>query len=238
MITPDELSLQDQIAELKAQNQLLEAKIGELEKITQEKDIQLASISEKEAFNFALFQYAPILIVVVDKDGRVIKSNKAKQNSGQRLPSIGDRMYVDYAAHHQDNMRQILLDCIKDGTPKVFPEMKYGKQYLSVAISPFPHGAIIATQDITTQKQTEHDRIQLIEELRRALDEVETLRGLLPICSSCKRIRNDQGYWDHIEIYISKRTMADFTHTLCPVCMKSFYPEYWEEHLKGKQEEQ
>jgi hypothetical protein len=62
-------------------------------------------------------------------------------------------------------------------------------------------------------------------ELQGALENVRTLTGLLPICMFCKRIRNDQGYWDRIEAYISKRTDARFSHGLCPECLDENYPE-------------
>ncbi len=61
--------------------------------------------------------------------------------------------------------------------------------------------------------------------LERALDEIETLHGLLPICSYCKKIRDDNGYWSQVEDYISKRSDLDFSHSICPDCMKKHYGE-------------
>ncbi|HPR39268.1 MAG TPA: transporter substrate-binding domain-containing protein [Spirochaetota bacterium] len=63
-------------------------------------------------------------------------------------------------------------------------------------------------------------------ELANALANVKTLTGLLPICSNCKKIRNDGGYWEQIELYISEHTNADFSHGLCPDCAEKLYPEY------------
>ena len=65
-----------------------------------------------------------------------------------------------------------------------------------------------------------------IEELREALDHIKTLQGILPICSFCKKIRGDQGYWTQVESYISKHTDARFTHCICPECLKQHYPEF------------
>ena len=62
-------------------------------------------------------------------------------------------------------------------------------------------------------------------ELRQALHEVKTLSGLLPICSSCKKIRDDTGYWQSVEHYIALHTGADFTHGICPECTDTLYPE-------------
>jgi AmiR/NasT family two-component response regulator len=64
-------------------------------------------------------------------------------------------------------------------------------------------------------------------ELQTALDQVKTLRGMLPICSSCKKIRDDQGYWTEVEIYILEHSEADFTHGLCPDCARKLYPSYY-----------
>ncbi len=66
---------------------------------------------------------------------------------------------------------------------------------------------------------------KLVAELRESLDSVKTLSGLLPICMHCKNVRNDKGYWEQIERYVSSRTDALFSHALCPDCAKKHYPE-------------
>lgn len=66
-------------------------------------------------------------------------------------------------------------------------------------------------------------------EMKEAMDKVKVLRGLLPICSSCKKIRDDKGYWNHLEQYISKHSEADFTHGLCPACARRLYPNFMDE---------
>ena len=79
--------------------------------------------------------------------------------------------------------------------------------------------------DITDRKRLEQDRERLIEQLQKALTEVRTLSGLLPICSSCKRIRDDQGYWQQIEGYLHDHSNLDFTHGICPECARRLYPD-------------
>jgi hypothetical protein len=78
--------------------------------------------------------------------------------------------------------------------------------------------------EIAERTQAQQDRERLIAELQDTISTVRTLSGLLPICSSCKKIRDDQGYWNQIERYISKHSMAEFTHGLCPECAKRLYP--------------
>ncbi|MBN2307676.1 MAG: GAF domain-containing protein [Candidatus Hydrogenedentes bacterium] len=75
--------------------------------------------------------------------------------------------------------------------------------------------------------QVQEERERLIEELQDALANVKTLRGLLPICASCKKIRDDSGYWNQIEVYLKDHSDADFSHGLCPECLKALYPDYY-----------
>src|SRR5208282_1032811 len=77
------------------------------------------------------------------------------------------------------------------------------------------------------QKYNE-EREKLILELQDALAKVKTLSGMLPICASCKKIRDDKGYWKQIEAYISEHSEALFTHGICPECGKKLYPEYYD----------
>ncbi len=83
--------------------------------------------------------------------------------------------------------------------------------------------------DITDRKNAAEQRERLISELQEALAQVKTLSGLLPICASCKNIRDDDGYWTRIEAYISKHSGAAFTHGLCPDCAKKLYPGVYRE---------
>ena len=62
-------------------------------------------------------------------------------------------------------------------------------------------------------------------ELERALEEIKTLRGILPLCSFCKKIRNDDGFWEQVDVYISTRTEAEISHGICPDCLRGQYPE-------------
>lgn len=78
-------------------------------------------------------------------------------------------------------------------------------------------------QEIEERKQVEEERERLIDELQNALDEVKTLSGFLPICASCKNIRDDKGYWSRIENYIEARSQAQFSHSICPDCSKKLY---------------
>lgn len=99
---------------------------------------------------------------------------------------------------------------------------------ISLNISPIKNsegkivGASGIARDITRQKRAETERQQLIKKLSDTLRQVKTLNGLLPICASCKRIRDDKGYWQQVETYISSHSNASFTHGICPECVQKY----------------
>lgn len=80
-------------------------------------------------------------------------------------------------------------------------------------------------RDISVRKQAQAERERLIVELKEAMGKVRMLNGLLPICASCKKIRNEHDHWEHLETYIRQRSAADFTHGLCPDCLAKLYPQ-------------
>jgi PAS domain S-box-containing protein len=84
-------------------------------------------------------------------------------------------------------------------------------------------------QEIAERRRAELEREELIEELQDALARIKTLKGLLPICASCKKIRTDKGFWQQIEEYIGDHSEAEFTHGLCPECARKLYPAYYPE---------
>ena len=80
--------------------------------------------------------------------------------------------------------------------------------------------------DVTARHLATVERDRLIKKLQQALAHVKTLSGLLPICSSCKKIRDDTGYWEQVESYIAHHSEAQFTHGLCPDCVPKYFPDY------------
>ena len=83
---------------------------------------------------------------------------------------------------------------------------------------------LIAVLIATIRRSLDHEK-KVTAELQHSLDHIKRLSGMLPICASCKKIRNDKGYWEQIEHYIAERSETEFTHGLCPECAKRLYPE-------------
>jgi hypothetical protein len=79
---------------------------------------------------------------------------------------------------------------------------------------------------VSKEMEAAEEREKLVSELQGALSKVKQLSGLLPICASCKKIRDDKGYWNQIEEYIRNHSEADFSHGLCPPCLERLYPDF------------
>ena len=111
----------------------------------------------------------------------------------------------------------------KDGSP-VWCTLS-GKTLDSKSPPELDLGIIWMVDDISAKKEAENEREQLVVELQEALNNVKTLSGLLPICSHCKKIRDDEGYWKSIELYIYEHSEAEFSHGICQECAKIHYPD-------------
>ena len=127
----------------------------------------------------------------------------------------------------------IYAEVVRSGTAQTFETFfaPLGKHF---AISAFSWGeGLFATAfvDITARIKAESDRETLIADLRAALDEVQELHGLLPICMHCKKIRDDGGYWSSVEDYVTSHSKVIFSHGLCPDCLRKEYPELADEIL-------
>ncbi|HHN63737.1 MAG TPA: response regulator [Nitrospirae bacterium] len=116
-----------------------------------------------------------------------------------------------------------------------------GREDQDVDVEAMRHGAsdYLVKGEITSQmiersirysikhKESEAEKDRLIEELKEAMNRIKTLSGLIPICASCKKIRDDRGYWQQVEAFIQEHTEAEFSHGICPDCAKRLYPAYY-----------
>lgn len=94
-------------------------------------------------------------------------------------------------------------------------------------LKPFRDQELHAGIEIALYKaKMEKERERLLKELQEAHEKVKILSGLIPICSHCKKIRNDRGYWEQLEVYIRNHSEAEFTHGLCPDCVKKYFGNY------------
>lgn len=128
----------------------------------------------------------------------------------------------------------------RSDVPVIYMTCLSDRKVFERAIATNPYGYIIKPYEINelrsaieiarVKHQAAVEQKALIAQLQKALDEVKTLSGLLPICASCKRIRNDDNQtWQPIEEYITDHSNADFTHGICPECARQLYPDFYKE---------
>jgi phosphoserine phosphatase RsbU/P len=89
--------------------------------------------------------------------------------------------------------------------------------------------ALLLKQEMDRRKNRELELRRSNEELQKALKEVKVLRGLIPICASCKKVRNDGGFWQQLEEYLGEHSEAEFSHGLCQPCIRKLYPGVYQD---------
>ena len=182
-------------------------------------------------------------LLILDSELRIIFANRSfyrffkvteKETGGQHLYDLGNRQWnipklrkllerilpekesvEDFEVEH--NFQTIGHKIMLLNARRI-----YLKKYASRLI-------LLAILDATDHREAEREKEKLIGDLRKALDEIKTLRGIIPICASCKKIRDDKGYWNQVEVYVRDHTEAEFSHGLCPACAKKLYPDLYED---------
>jgi DNA-binding NtrC family response regulator len=151
----------------------------------------------------------------------IILTGNASLNSAVVATNRGAFSYLVKPYDADQLMLQIKLALEKQKAHETIAQHIIGVERMNVQLSEANAELI---KEIAERKRVEEERERLIVELKEALNKIKTLSGLLPICMDCKKIRNDKGYWEQIEVYIRDRSEADFSHSICPECMKKRYP--------------
>ncbi|MGD9211552.1 MAG: PAS domain S-box protein [Desulfobacteraceae bacterium] len=170
-------------------------------------------------------------IVVLDHGGKVYESNqKFARMLGYTMEEMQHLYVWDWDIQFKKSQLKEMVRTVDESGDhfETFHRRKDGSSY-QVEIS--TNGAAYRGQklifcvcrDITERKRAEKEREKLIQKLREALAEIKTLRGILPLCSFCKKIRDDKGFWEQVDVYIEKHSLADISHSVCPECMEKYY---------------
>ena len=184
-----------------------------------------------------LFEQSRDGIVILDQNGKVFAANKRYADILGYTVEEMHRLHVwDWdTVYSREQLIQMIQEV--DASGAHFETQQRRKDGTIIDIELSNNGAVYRGQklafcicrDITERKRAENERAELITDLQKALAEIDTLRGILPICSYCKKIRNDKGYWEQIEVYLKEHSRAEFSHGLCPECAKKFYPDFFGE---------
>jgi PAS domain S-box-containing protein len=198
--------------------------------ITELKKVEAALKRSEETYRL-IFENSPLGVCLFDSKGVVIDCNKNLSEilGAPRGRIIGVKMLTTF----KDKRQKTAIETALSGNTGYFEgdyvSVTGGKDSsIRTIYSPLISedgsiiGGISITEDITNQKTMEKEKDRLICELQEALAKVKTLSGILPICSSCKKIRDDKGYWRQLETYIRDHSKAEFTHSLCPECANKY----------------
>jgi PAS domain S-box-containing protein len=204
-----------------------------------ERELQVAQTRRARAHAEAAMQFLAAIVESTEDaiygealDGTIISWNKAAERIFGYTAGeiIGHAVSILYPIDRRDELIDIMERIKRGQRVGLYETVRLRKDGhfipVSVTVSPVQDtsgkvvGGSAISRDITLRKNDEAERFKLIEELTESLKQVRTLSGLLPICASCKRIRDDQGYWQQVDTYIAEHTHADFTHGICPDCLE------------------
>ncbi len=201
------------------------------------------------------------VMIVEDDPGMILYIKNSLENLEYTIGPVASTASkaIEYAREDQPDviLMDILLEGEQDGIeaaevireqteiPVIFLTSTSSEAFLQRAritepfgylLKPFEDPLLRANIEMALYKsRMERERRKLIRELRQSLERIRELKSLIPICSSCKKIRNDQGYWEQLEAYLRTHYDVDFSHSMCPQCLKRYYPDLYEEDADGWQ---
>ena len=219
-------------------------KVEALEKEAAARKKAQAHLKKQSETKFrSVAQSAKDAIITADNKGRIAFCNTAAEKMfGYREDeligqSISILMPQRFRAAHERGMAQEAASGksrLINETVELFGITKDGSEFpIELSLSNWKSGDRMfyagIIRDISKRKQREKEREALIDNLKTSLARVRKLSGLLPICASCKKIRNDGGFWQQIEEYIGEHSEAEFSHGLCQPCLKKLYPGVYQD---------
>ena len=186
-----------------------------------------------------IFTSATVGLVVCDESGKCIEANEA---IGRIIGGTREDVLAQNCYHMKSWEGTGLPEAItvahktkENQHIEISLTTSLGRQVsLDFNIMPFAEKEqiylLFVVYDITKRKQAEKANEALIEKLQKAIAEIRTLQGFIPICMHCKQIRDDEGYWHRVETYIEKHSNAKFSHGICPGCFREKHPEHEEDN--------
>ena len=189
-----------------------------------------AELESARARYFDLYDLAPVGYCTVGESGLILEANlTAATLLGMARGTLGKQPIARFILKDNQDLfylrRKRLLDTGEPQACELRMVEVDGTVFwaqLAMTAAQEADGAPVlrvVLSDITKRKLAE-------EALRKASNEIRTLRGIIPICSNCKKIRDDKGYWNQVDVYVRDHTEAEFTHGMCPECMRQLYPGF------------
>lgn len=200
-----------------------------------------------------ILDHVPLVTMIVDRERKVRKISRSFLQKDDRKADTLKGLYsgnILRCVHHLEDergcgygsecqtcvFRNTVLDTLSTGQSHHQVEIQMSllndspeekTLLVSTALLENSSGnAIVFVEDVTRQRKAENQQQAMIQQLQKALENVKQLSGLVPICASCKKIRDDKGYWKQIESYIADHSEAVFSHGICPECREKLYGKW------------
>lgn len=209
--------------------------VASLLDITERKRMEIA-LKESEERYHTLFDQALDAILLENREMNILDANKsASELLGFSRAELLQMKTIDLAPKNLRKESHLIIytnpDAVLDQPIETAIVTKSGNRIpVELTLTAFKTNGqsifLSIIRNISARKKAEAEREQLITELKAALAEVETLSGLMPICSYCKKVRDDQGYWKQVEAYIAAHSSVEFTHSICPDCANNLFTHY------------
>ncbi len=196
----------------------------------------MTRIQEAREYAEAIVETVREHLIVLNKDLRVVSANQSYYKNFAVTPeAIKDKYIYDIQGGlwNMPKLRELLDEIIREN--KAFNDFEFnyeapgaGRKMMLLnarRVAREEQLILLAVEDITARRMAEEERDRIDLDRKEALSKIKRLAGLLPICASCKKIRDDEGYWKQIEAYISEHSEAEFTHSLCPDCAVKAYAD-------------
>lgn len=181
-----------------------------------------------------VFENSPVGMTICDATGQCIVANDAIcEIIGAEKEQVLAQNYFTIESWRQSGLLTKATEAVRSRqkTSQKFTLISsFGKQLTAnVIFMPFSSDGeeylLCTFDDLSDLQKMEDEREKLIVELQETVNEVQTLRSILPLCCYCKKVRDDEGYWERVDIYIHKHNLADISHSICPECMLKHYPD-------------
>ena len=215
--------------------------VSEQRRLDSERRAAQVALEEEVSRRRLLVEQSRDGIVVLDENGKVWESNEAFATMlGYSSEEMLSLHVWDWECLFPRERLNEMIEAI-DSTGDHFVTVHRRKDGSTIEVEISTNGAFYGgkkfvfcvCRDITEKVRAEQEREALIARLQEALAELKTLRGIIPVCSFCKKVRDDRGYWEQVEVYIKKNSEANVSHGICPDCLSEHFPGMNARHELG-----
>ena len=200
------------------------------------------------------------ILVQIDDEGLIVSANRAFEHAAGLSGQAEGLRASDYLLNEDGHPHPAFIDPIKKDNENILVHFSFRNQFFSCVLMKIEPGQLLVGEALTVSENSimeqmtaltnetirfsrelrdknaqlirlNYEKDELIDKLTEAKNQIKTLSGMIPICSYCKNIRDDKGFWQRVEEYVTNHSEAIFSHGICPDCIRKYFPEMADELL-------